>query len=237
MTDAAYPTTPRNRVRRYPDRARYDEAGVHAVLDAGLLAHVGYVIDGQPFVTPTAYWREGRRLYWHGSAASRMIRAQASGLPVCVTVSHLDGLIAARSAFVHSIQYRSVMAFGRARLVEGLEARRAALSAFLDRLYPGRTTEVRPPTDNELKQTSVIEMEIEEAVAKAKTGGVSRIEADEAWDAWSGVIPISTVVGERLADAVQSAGAPVSPSLGLYLEGARLDEVLAAAAASGRVEA
>lgn len=233
MTDAAYPTTPRNRVRRYPDRARYDEASVHAVLDAGLLAHVGYVIDGQPFVTPTAYWREGRRLYWHGSAASRMIRAQASGLPVCVTVSHLDGLIAARSAFVHSIQYRSVMAYGRARLVEGLDARRAALGAFLDRLYPGRSQEVRPPTDNELKQTSVIEMEIEEAVAKAKTGGVARIEADAAWDAWSGVIPISTVVGERIADAVQSAGAPVSPSLGLYLAGARLDEVLSAAAQSG----
>jgi len=236
MTDAAYPTTPRNRVRRYPDRARYDEAGVHAVLDAGLLAHVAYVIDGQPFVTPTAYWREGRRLYWHGSAASRMIRAQASGLPVCVTVSHLDGLIAARSAFVHSIQFRSVMAFGRARRVEGLDAQRAALSAFIDRLYPGRTEEVRPPTDNELKQTSVIEMDIEEAVAKVKASGVSRIEADEAWNAWSGVIPISTVVGERIADAVQSAGAPVSPSLGLYLEGARLDEALAAAA-SGRVEA
>lgn len=233
MTDAAYPTTPRNRVRRYPDRASYDEASVHAVLDAGLLAHVGYVIDGQPFVTPTAYWREGRRLYWHGSAASRMIRAQASGLPVCVTVSHLDGLIAARSALVHSIQFRSVMAFGRARVVEGLDAQRAALSAFIDRLYPGRTEEVRPPTDNELKQSSVIEMDIEEAVAKVKASGVSRIEADEDWDAWSGVIPIETRVGEKIADAVQSAGAPVSPSLGLYLRGARFDQVLAAAALGG----
>lgn len=235
MTDAAYPTSPRSRARRYPDRATYDEAQVHAVLDAGLLAHVGYVIDGQPFVTPTAYWREGRRLYWHGSAASRMIRAQAEGLPVCVTVSHLDGLIAARSAFVHSIQYRSVMAFGRARRVEGLDAQRAALAALVDRLYPGRTGEVRPPTDNELKQTSIIEMEIEEAAAKVKSGGVARIEADDAWDAWSGVIPVATVVGERIADAVQSAGTPVSPSLGLYLEGARLDRVLSAAA-SGRVE-
>ena len=126
--------TPRSRARRKPDRAAYDEAAVFAVLDAGLLCHVGYVIDGQPFVTPTTYWREGRKLYWHGSAASRMLKAQGCGLPVCVTVTHVDGLVLARSGIAHSMNYRSVMAFGRARLIEGLAARRAAME-----LRPGRT--------------------------------------------------------------------------------------------------
>lgn len=227
MTDAFAPT-PRSRVRRKPDRAAYDEQQVFAILDAAVLAHVGYVIDGQPFVTPTTFWREGRKLYWHGSAASRMVRAQASGLPVCVTVSHVDGLVLARSGIAHSMNYRSVMAFGRARLIEGLEAQRAAMNAFIDRLYPSRSATLRPGSDSEIRQTSVVEMTIEEASAKQRAAGVNRMAEDEGWDAWSGVIPIETRIGAPMADAVQSAGA--AADLGPYVEGARLDEALTRAA-------
>lgn len=227
MTDAFAPT-PRSRVRRKPDRAAYDEQQVFAILDAAVLAHVGYVIDGQPFVTPTTFWREGRKLYWHGSAASRMVRAQASGLPVCVTVSHVDGLVLARSGIAHSMNYRSVMAFGRARLIEGLEAQRAAMNAFIDRLYPSRSATLRPGSDSEIRQMSVVEMTIEEASAKQRAAGVNRMAEDEGWDAWSGVIPIETRIGAPMADAVQSAGA--AADLGPYVEGARLDEALTRAA-------
>lgn len=222
--------TARSRARRKPDRASYDEAAVFAILDAGVLAHVGYAIDGQPFVTPTTYWREGRRLYWHGSAASRMIRAQAGGLPVCLTVSHVDGLVLARSGIAHSMNYRSAMVFGRARLIEGLAARRAAMAAFIDRLYPGRWSELRESLDNEIAQIGLVEMEIEEASAKQRDAGVARLDADAGAGAWSGVIPVATVIGAPMADAEQSAGAPLSPSLALYRQGARLDEVLTAAA-------
>jgi nitroimidazol reductase NimA-like FMN-containing flavoprotein (pyridoxamine 5'-phosphate oxidase superfamily) len=231
MQDAFTPT-PRSRARRKPDRAAYDEAEVFAILDAGLLCHVGYVIDGQPFVTPTTYWREGRKLYWHGSAASRMIKSQAGGLPVCVTVSHVDGLVVARSGIAHSMNYRSVMAFGRARMIEGLAARRAAMDAFIDRLYPGRSAELRPATDEEILQIGLVEMTIEEASAKRRDAGVNRLPRDAAWDAWSGVIPVSTRIGVPMADALESAGADLSPSLTLYEEDARLDAVLAKAARS-----
>ncbi len=131
----AFTPTERSRVRRRPQRASYDEAAVFEILDAGVMAHVGYVIDGQPFVTPTAYWREGRRLYWHGAAASRMLATVAEGAPVCVTVSFLDGFIVGRSGIVHSLNYRSAMAFGRARLLEDPAAKRAAMESFIDRLY------------------------------------------------------------------------------------------------------
>lgn len=227
MTDAYIPTD-RSKARRKPQRAAYDEASVHAILDAGVVAHVGYAIDGQPFVTPTTYWREGRTLYWHGSAASRMLRAQGTGLPVCLTVSHIDGLVLARSGIAHSMNYRSVMAFGRARLVEGLEDRRAAMTAFLERLYPGRTSALRPMADNEVKQIALVEMPIEEAAAKSRTGPVNNIAEDDGWPAWNGVIPIATIVGRPMADPAQSAEA-TGAGLDLYLPGARLDEVLGAA--------
>src|SRR5579871_3276230 len=153
MSDAAFQPTQRSRLGRQPIRGAYDEASVFAVLDAALLAHVGYVIDGQPYVTPTACWREGRRLYWHGSAGSRMLNALADGAPACVTVSVLDGLICAPSGFKHSINYRSVMAFGLARLVGAPDAKREALDAFLDRIYPRRAATLRPASDEELAKT------------------------------------------------------------------------------------
>ncbi len=225
---SVYTPTPRTRVRRKPDRAAYDETAVHAVLDAGIIAHIAYVIDGQPFVTPTTYWREERKLYWHGSAASRMLQAQADGIPVCVTVSHVDGLVVARSGIAHSLNYRSAMVFGRARLVEGLEDRRAAMSAFIDRLYPNRSAELRPMTDKEIRQISLLEMTIEDAVAKSRAGGVNNMPEDAGWDAWNGVIPVATVIGRPVVDASEPGGP--SASLDLYRAGARLDEVLTMAA-------
>ena len=198
------------------------------------MAHVGYVIDGQPFVTPTAYWREGRKLYWHGSATSRMLATMAEGAAVCVTVSFLDGFIVGRSGFIHSLNYRSVMAFGRARLVEGIEARRAALDAFIDRLYAGRAVKLRPATDEEVGATAMVEMEIEEASAKVRNTGVADLPADEGWAAWCGVFPVETRIGAALPEPGMGPGGAPTPDLAVYAEGARLDEALALAALRGQ---
>ncbi|MBI1197815.1 MAG: pyridoxamine 5'-phosphate oxidase family protein [Phenylobacterium sp.] len=227
--DAAFTPTARSRVRRRPQRGRYDEAAVNAVLDAGVMAHVGYVIDGQPYVTPTAFWREGRRLYWHGAAASRMLKTVGAGVPVCVTVSFLDGFVVGRSGFIHSLNYRSVMAFGRARPVEDLDARRAALDAFIDRLYAGRALKLRPATETELKQVALVEMEIEEASAKVRDGGVSDLAEDAGWTAWSGVFPVETRIGAAIPQPGMPGG-PLTADLAPYAEGARLDDALSEAA-------
>src|SRR5262252_4340937 len=146
-----FPVTNRSKVRRLPKRGSAERAQVYAILDAHFLCHIGYVIDGQPYVTPTGYWRHGDRIYWHGSSASRMLRAQTAGIPVCLTVTLVDGLVLARSGFHHSINYRSVMAFGRAAKVEDLEEKKAALDAYVQRLYPGRNAEVRAILPQELK--------------------------------------------------------------------------------------
>jgi len=229
---SAFKPTARSRVRRRPQRAHYDEAAVYGVLDAGIMAHVGYVIDGQPFVTPTAYWREGRKLYWHGAAASRMLKTVGQGAPVCVTVSFLDGFVVGRSGFIHSLNYRSVMAFGRARLIEDLDARREALNAFIDRLYAGRSVKLRPATDAEVAATAMVEMEIEEASAKIRHTGVADLPADAGWAAWCGVFPVETRIGAALREAGMSIDGLPTPDLAPYAEGRRLDEALTAAAAS-----
>jgi uncharacterized protein len=225
---AAFTPTPRSQVRRRPQRAAYDEATVYGILDAGIMAHVGYVIDGQPFVTPTAYWREGRTLYWHGAAASRMLATVAEGLPVCVTVSFLDGFVVGRSGITHSLNYRSVMAFGRARLVQDPAQKRAAMSDFIDRLYAGRPVKLRPTTDEELTRIALVEMEIEEASAKVKDTGVTELAADDGWGAWFGVFPVETRIGAPLPDP-RAEGAPTA-DLAPYAEGRRLDETLSTAA-------
>lgn len=227
---AAFAPTDRSRVRRRPQRASYDEAAVYDVLDAGVMAHVGYVIDGQPFVTPTAYWREGRKLYWHGAAASRMLATVAEGAPVCVTVSFLDGFVVGRSGIMHSLNYRSVMAFGRARLIGDLAPKRAAMESFIDRLYAGRPLKLRPTTDDELRRIVLVEMEIEEASAKVRDTGVGDLPADEGWSAWSGVFPVETRIGAALPQPGAGRGGPPTPDLAPYAEGARLDDTLSAAA-------
>lgn len=225
MTDAAHLPSPRARVRRRPDRARYDAASLYAVLDSAVLAHVGYVEDGQPFVTPTTFWREGRRIHLHGAAASRMLQTVTAGVPVCLTVSHLDGLVLGRSGIVHSVCYRSAMVFGTARRIEGETEKRRAMDAFLERLYPGRTRELRPSSEAELAQIVLAEMDIEDASVKLRDGGPKDHPPDEGWPAWCGVIPIAQRIGEPTGEP----GLRLAP----YAAGARFDEALAAAAQSG----
>src|SRR2546421_6891748 len=151
LDGGSFATTERSRVRRHPERAHYDRETVFAILDAALMCHIGYLIDGRPYVTPTLFWREGERLYWHGSSASRMLRTQRTGIPVCVTVSHVDGLVLARCAFRHSLNYRAVMAFGIAAMVEDEAEREAGLNAFIDRLHPWRTERMREVQPAELQ--------------------------------------------------------------------------------------
>jgi nitroimidazol reductase NimA-like FMN-containing flavoprotein (pyridoxamine 5'-phosphate oxidase superfamily) len=213
----------RVRVRRMPGRARYDKAAVNAILDASLLCHVGYVIDGQPFVTPTAFWRQDDTLFWHGSAASRMIQS-VDGTEVCVTVSHLDGLVLARSAFHHSVEYRSVMLFGRARIVTDLAEKRAAARAFIERLYPGRSDDIRAASDNELKMISFVAFDIAEAAAKVRADGVRDEPHDYFLSTWAGVIPLTTVAGAPIADACLRPGIPVPEQVNDYV-GRRVDAV------------
>ncbi|NNG06029.1 MAG: pyridoxamine 5'-phosphate oxidase family protein [Inquilinus sp.] len=193
MTDL--PPTERSRLRRVHERGRYDRATIDRILDAGLICHVGYVIDGLPYVTPTIYWREGDRVYWHGSSASRMLR-RSEGEQVCLTVTHLDGLVLARSAFHHSANYRSVMLFGRAELVADKADKLARLQAFVEGLYPGRWKQLRPITGREIKATTVLSLPIAEGSAKLRAGPPIDDEADYALPVWAGVIPARTALGQ-----------------------------------------
>jgi uncharacterized protein len=219
----AFTPTQRSQVKRLHERGRYDEESVFAILDAGLIAHIGYVIDGQPYVTPTAYWRRGRTLYWHGSSASRMLRTQKVGIPVCVTVTLLDGLVVARSGFHHSINYRAVMAFGHARFVEDAKEKEAELDYVIERIYPGRVATLRPVNQQELKGTTLIAMEIEEASAKLRTGEPKDDEEDYALDIWAGVIPIRQVLGAVENDPRLKSGVTLPQHLERFTEGARFD--------------
>lgn len=220
-----YPVTPRNRAKRVHERARYDHDTVHAVLDAGLMCHIAYVIDGQPYCTPTIHWRDRTRLYWHGSSASRMLRAQKGGVPVCVTVTHLDGLVMARSAFNHSANYRSAMCFGLAEIIEDADEKTRALEALTDRFYPGRRAELRPMTGQEVKATSVIGMTITEASAKVRADGVGDDAEDGHLPVWAGVIPVATMIGAAQPSALMPE-TPLAPHLQRFAEGRRLDEVM-----------
>ncbi len=231
-----FPPTERTRLRRRPQRGAYDEATIFGILDAAVLAHIGYVADGQPLVTPTTFWREGRRPLWHGSAGSRALRAQAEGLPVCVTVSHVDGLVLGRSGFAHSLLYRSVMAFGRTQPVEGRPAKRRAMNAFIERLYPTRTAELRPVRDVELDMIAVISMQIEDASAKIRGGGVNEKEEDLEAPGWAGVIPVHSVLGAQQTDARIDPGTAPPRSVAAYAQSARLDEALRASAGGAACE-
>jgi nitroimidazol reductase NimA-like FMN-containing flavoprotein (pyridoxamine 5'-phosphate oxidase superfamily) len=173
---------------------------VYRILDAGFVCHVGYVIDGQPYVTATSYWRQGDRLYWHGSSASRMLRRVKEGVPVCVNVSLFDGLVLARSGFHHSINYRSVMLFGEAAALNDEREKLGALEVFTERLWPGRWAELRPTTSQELKATTVLAMPIEEAVAKERTGPPGDDEEDYDLDVWAGEIPLRLTAGRAVPD-------------------------------------
>jgi uncharacterized protein len=182
----------RTQVRRVPARAVYDRAAIDAILDEALLAHLAFAVDGQPYAIPTLHARVGDVLYVHGSAASRMIRALSAGAPACLTVTLLDGLVLARSAFHHSVNYRSVVVLGRAHPVEGPDERRVALRAFTERLVPGRWEEVRPPSAQELKGTRVLAMTLDETSAKVRSGPPVEEPEDLSLAVWAGVIPLRT---------------------------------------------
>jgi hypothetical protein len=221
-----YPVTAVNRVKRLHERGSYDRAQIHALLDASMLCHVAYVIDGQPYCTPTLFWREGNRLYWHGSSASRMLRNQSEGEPVCLTASHLDSLVLARCGFNHSVDYRSVMAFGRARIVEDPEEKARALVAMVDRFYPGRTATLRQSTAQEIKATRVIGMEIEQASAKVRAKGIGDEEDDYALPVYAERIPVRLVLGAPEPCARLLPGVERPAGLAGYREGRTLDDAV-----------
>lgn len=196
----SFTPTERSRARRVHQRASYDRESLHAVLDAAPICHVGYVIDGQPYVTPTFQWREGEKVYFHGSSASRMLRTVGQGVPVCLTVSLWDGLVLARSGFHCSVNYRAAMLFGRASLINDEEEKTERLRAFIEGLMPGRWNDMRPPTAQEIKGTSVCALDIEEASVKIRTGPPVDDEEDYELDCWAGVLPIRQVVGQPIPD-------------------------------------
>jgi uncharacterized protein len=199
MTEIA--VTDRTRVRRLPKRASYDVATIHAILDEALICHIGFAVEERPVVIPTIHWREGDRLYVHGSAASHMLRSLKDGVEACVTVTLLDGLVMARSAFHHSMNYRSVVVFGTATEVTDPEEKRRALERLVEHIAPGRSAEVRAPNESELRQTLVLSLPIEEASAKIRTGPPIDDDEDYALPVWAGVIPLRLERGEPVTDS------------------------------------
>ena len=199
----------RTRLQRMPERGSLETKNIHAVLDAAFLAHVGFSVDGQPFVIPMIYGRDAETLFLHGSAASRLLGTLGTGVPACVTVTLVDGLVLARSAFHHSINYRSVVAFGTARTITEPARKIRALHTISEHLLAGRWTDVRGPSREEMAATSVIEFSIEEASAKTRTGPPKDDEEDYARSGWAGVLPLSLTAGEPIADPRLAVGTPV----------------------------
>lgn len=200
MVGVANAPSPRARVRRLPARADYDRATIDAILDEALICHLGIAVDGQPFVIPTLQARDGDTVYLHGSAASRTLRALAGGTAACLTATLIDGLVLARSAFHHSMNYRSVVVLGEARPVTDAGELLRVLRLFTEKLAPGRWDEVRAPSRQELKGTKVLAMSLDEASAKVRSGPPSDDEEDYALDVWAGLIPMSLISGEPVAD-------------------------------------
>ncbi|MGD0567722.1 MAG: pyridoxamine 5'-phosphate oxidase family protein [Candidatus Sulfotelmatobacter sp.] len=195
-----YTPTPRTRLVREAERAVYDRKAAYRILDEGFLCHVGFVVDGQPFVIPTSYGRKDASLYIHGSAASRMLRNLKEGLPVCITVTLLDGLVLARSIFNHSMNYRSVVVLGRAMLVDDPAEKLEALRLLSEHIIPGRWADARQPNERELKQTSVLRVPIDEFSAKVRVGPPIDDADDYSFPTWAGVVPLEMKAGAPIAD-------------------------------------
>jgi uncharacterized protein len=215
---APYSPTPRTTLHRRPARGSYDRPVVHAILDEALVCHLGFAVGGdpgepQPFVVPTTFVRDGEALFVHGSPASRMLKTLREGTPMCLSVTLLDGLVLARSAFHHSMNYRSVMVLGVAREVADVEVKRRALALLVEKLSPGRSAHARPPTDGELKGTCVLEMAIEEVSAKARSGAPVDDAEDMTFPVWAGVVPIALRAGAAVPDgtAVEAYARPAVP--------------------------
>jgi len=206
QTVETFSPTERTQVRRRPKRAVYDRAQVHAILDEAFVCHVGFAIKSQLFVIPTGYGRDGDRVYIHGSAASRMLRSLEQGIDICLTVTLVDGLVLARSAFHHSVNYRSVVALGRAHAITESREKFEALRVITNHIVPGRWKEVRQPTDKELKATSVLYLDLEEVSAKVRTGGPVDDEEDYALPIWAGVVPVRGFASAPIRDERCLAG-------------------------------
>ena len=196
-----YTPTPRTRLVREADRAVYDREEAYRILDEGFLCHVGFVVDGQPFVIPTSYGRKDDSLFIHGSAASRMLRQVKEGVPVCITVTLVDGLVLARSIFNHSMNYRSVVVLGKATLVDESAEKIEALRLLSEHIIPGRWADSRQPNERELKATSILRVPIVEFSAKVRKGPVVDDEEDYSFPVWAGVVPLEMVAGEPVDDA------------------------------------
>jgi uncharacterized protein len=213
----ARPPTDRTRVRRIPEKGAYDRTTIDAILDAGLVAHLGFVHDGQPFVIPTLHARVGDHLLVHGSSASRTLRELGTGTPLCVTVTLLDGLVLARSVFEHSVNYRSVVVLGRGRLLDDDDEQLEALEALTERLLPGRWADARRPNAQELKATTVIAVPLDEASAKVSEGPPDDGESPDAeLDVWAGEIPLVVRALDPVPDPLLKAGVPVPPYAAHY---------------------
>lgn len=202
-----------------PTRARYEREVVEQILDEGLVAHLAFAQDGQPYAIPTLQARAGDTVYVHGSAASRMVRMLSSGTPACLTVTLLDGLVLARSAVHQSVNYRSAMILGSARLVEGKEEQRRALELFTERLVPGRWAEVRPPTAKELRRVSVLAMSLDECSAKVRSGPPLDDPPDMELEVWAGVVPLRTAAGRPQPDPLLREGLTPSPVVESWVQG------------------
>lgn len=219
----SYQQTTRTTLKRRPQRGAFDRPTVHAILDATFLCHVGFVVEGQPFVIPTSYGRDGDTLFIHGAAASRMLRELSTGIPVAVTVTLLDGLVLARSAFHHSLNYRSVVMLGKASLVDEPAEKMHALELITEQIVPGRWAEVRRPDDQELKATTVLRLPIEEVSAKIRTGPPIDDDEDMKLPIWAGVLPLTVAPGSPIPDPQLAEGLPLPASVTAYqkIEGAK----------------
>ncbi len=192
--------TKRTKLKRIPKRGNFERAEIYKILDEAIVCHVGFAVENQPFVIPTSFARIDDRLMIHGSAASRMMRSLREEIDVCVTVTLIDGLVLARSAFHHSINYRSVVVFGKAKIIEDDKEKYEALQAFTEHIVPGRWSEIRPPTANELKATTVLSLPLSEASAKIRTGNPVDDEEDYDLDVWAGVLPLNLTTGKPISD-------------------------------------
>jgi nitroimidazol reductase NimA-like FMN-containing flavoprotein (pyridoxamine 5'-phosphate oxidase superfamily) len=206
------PPSQRATVRRVRDRASYDRDLAHAIIDEALVCHVGIVTDDGPVVIPTLHARDGDRLLLHGSAASRLLRAGAAGAEMCVTITLIDGLVLARSAFHHSVNYRSVVVFGRAHPIDDLGERGAALDRFVEAIVPGRTADARSPSDKELRATTVLALPLDEVSVKLRTGGAVDEPEDYELPVWAGVVPLTLTPGLPVPDPAMPADTPPTPA-------------------------
>lgn len=222
-----YPVTSRNEARRLRDRASYDVEAVHALLDSALICHIAYVIEGQPYCTPTTFWRRGNDVIWHGSAASRMLTEQAKHIDVCLTVSYVDSIVLTRSAFGHAVNYRSAMLFGRASLIEDPTEKLLESKQIIDHFLPGRSDRVVPATPLEVRQVGILKMPIDQAVLKIRNHPAAYETAQHrSHPVWAGEIPIEVRIGDAIRCTELDPKIPKDPDVELYQSGARLDTTL-----------